>query len=85
VRTAALTLACGIDPQRSTRLSSKQVALPTATHLVAQLPERVLNWLERMIQFKEKAIKPGRQRSRWGCSIYPVLMAATSFSMTADP
>jgi len=72
--TAALYLACGIDPTRSTVFVQSQVS---AHSELAWLLNCVtpLNWLERMIQFKEKAIKQGDNVSV-GLLDYPVLMAA---------
>jgi tryptophanyl-tRNA synthetase len=72
--TAALYLACGIDPARSTVFVQSQVR---AHSELAWLLNCVtpLNWLERMIQFKEKAIKQGDNVSV-GLLDYPVLMAA---------
>jgi tryptophanyl-tRNA synthetase len=80
--TAALYLACGIDPQRSTVFVQSQVS---AHSELAWLLNCVtpLNWLERMIQFKEKAIKQGDQVSV-GLLDYPVLMAADILLYDAD-
>ena len=80
--TAALYLACGIDPQRSTVFVQSQVS---AHSELAWLLNCVtpLNWLERMIQFKEKAVKQGDQVSV-GLLDYPVLMAADILLYDAD-
>jgi tryptophanyl-tRNA synthetase len=80
--TAALYLACGIDPQRSTVFVQSQVS---AHSELAWLLNCVtpLNWLERMIQFKEKAIRQGDQVSV-GLLDYPVLMAADILLYNAD-
>jgi tryptophanyl-tRNA synthetase len=80
--TAALYLACGIDPARSTVFVQSQVS---AHSELAWLLNCVtpLNWLERMIQFKEKAIKQGDQVSV-GLLDYPVLMAADILLYDAD-
>ncbi|MCT0229409.1 tryptophan--tRNA ligase [Synechococcus sp. CS-1324] len=81
-RTAALYLACGIDPQRSTVFVQSQVAAHTElTWLLNCLTP--LNWLERMIQFKEKALKQGDNVSV-GLLDYPVLMAADILLYDAD-
>ena len=81
-RTAALYLACGIDPQRSTVFVQSQVpAHAELTWLLNCLTP--LNWLERMIQFKEKALKQGDQVSV-GLLDYPVLMAADILLYDAD-
>ena len=82
LRTAALYLACGIDPQRSTVFVQSQVAAHAElTWLLNCLTP--LNWLERMIQFKEKAIKQGDSVSV-GLLDYPVLMAADILLYDAD-
>ena len=81
-KTAALYLACGIDPARSTVFVQSHVA---AHSELAWLLNCVtpLNWLERMIQFKEKALKQGDQVSV-GLLDYPVLMAADILLYDAD-
>ena len=80
--TAALYLACGIDPQQSTVFVQSQVSAhcELAWLLNCVTP---LNWLERMIQFKEKAVKQGDQVSV-GLLAYPVLMAADILLYDAD-
>ena len=80
--TAALYLACGIDPARSTVFVQSQVS---AHSELAWLLNCVtpLNWLERMIQFKEKSIKQGDNVSV-GLLDYPVLMAADILLYDAD-
>jgi len=80
--TAALYLACGIDPERSTVFVQSHVSAhcELAWLLNCVTP---LNWLERMIQFKEKAIKQGDQVSV-GLLDYPVLMAADILLYDAD-
>ena len=80
--TAALYLACGIDPSRSTVFVQSHVS---AHSELAWLLNCVtpLNWLERMIQFKEKAIKQGDNVSV-GLLDYPVLMAADILLYDAD-
>jgi tryptophanyl-tRNA synthetase len=80
--TAALYLACGIDPARSTVFVQSQV--PAHCELAWLLNcVTPLNWLERMIQFKEKALKQGDQVSV-GLLDYPVLMAADILLYDAD-
>ena len=55
--TAALYL-CGIDPEQATVFVQSQV--PAHAELAWLLNcVTPLNWLERMIQFKEKAVKQG--------------------------
>jgi tryptophanyl-tRNA synthetase len=80
--TAALYLACGIDPLRSTVFVQSQVAehAELCWLLNCLTP---LNWLERMIQFKEKALKQGDNVSV-GLLDYPVLMAADILLYDAD-
>jgi tryptophanyl-tRNA synthetase len=79
---AALYLACGIDLQHSTIFVQSHVS---AHSELAWLLNCVtpLNWLERMIQFKEKAIKQGENVSV-GLLDYPVLMAADILLYDAD-
>lgn len=79
---AALYLACGIDLQYSTIFVQSHV---TAHSELAWLLNCVtpLNWLERMIQFKEKAVKQGENVSV-GLLDYPVLMAADILLYNAD-
>ncbi|MCP9799469.1 tryptophan--tRNA ligase [Synechococcus sp. RedBA-s] len=81
-RTAALYLASGIDPERSSVFVQSQV---TAHSELTWLLNCVtpLNWLERMIQFKEKARKQGENVSV-GLLDYPVLMAADILLYDAD-
>ncbi|NJL81982.1 MAG: tryptophan--tRNA ligase [Chloroflexaceae bacterium] len=79
---AALYLACGIDLQYSTIFIQSHVS---AHSELAWLLNCVtpLNWLERMIQFKEKALKQGENVSV-GLLDYPVLMAADILLYDAD-
>lgn len=79
---AALYLACGIDLQHSTIFIQSHI---TAHSELAWLLNCItpLNWLERMIQFKEKAIKQGENVSV-GLLDYPVLMAADILLYNAD-
>ena len=74
IKVAATYIACGIDPEQSTLFVQSQ--LPEHSEL-AWLFNCVtpLNWLERMIQFKEKALKQGENVSI-GLMDYPVLQAA---------
>jgi tryptophanyl-tRNA synthetase len=73
-KVAATYIACGIDPERATIFV--QSHLPAHSEL-AWLFNCItpLNWLERMIQFKEKAVKQGENVSI-GLLDYPVLQAA---------
>lgn len=71
---AALYLACGIDLQYSKIFVQSHI--PAHSELAWLLNcVTPLNWLERMIQFKEKALKQGENVSA-GLLDYPVLMAA---------
>ena len=72
--TAALYLACGIDPAKATVFVQSQVAAHSELCWLLNCVTP-LNWLERMIQFKEKALKQGDNVSV-GLLDYPVLMAA---------
>lgn len=79
---AALYLACGIDLNHSTIFVQSHV--PEHTELAWLLNcITPLNWLERMIQFKEKAVKQGENVSV-GLLDYPVLMAADILLYDAD-
>jgi tryptophanyl-tRNA synthetase len=79
---AALYLACGIDLNYSTIFVQSHItAHSELTWLLNCITP--LNWLERMIQFKEKAIKQGENVSV-GLLDYPVLMAADILLYDAD-
>jgi tryptophanyl-tRNA synthetase len=71
---AALYLACGLDLEYTTIFVQSHVPAHAefAWLLSCVTP---LNWLEDMIQFKEKAVKQGQDVST-GLLTYPVLMAA---------
>ena len=79
---AALYLACGINLSYSTIFVQSHV---TAHSELAWLLNCItpLNWLERMIQFKEKAMKQGENVSA-GLLDYPVLMASDILLYDAD-
>ncbi|MBZ8179820.1 tryptophan--tRNA ligase [Oscillatoria salina] len=73
-KVAALYLACGIDLAYSTIFIQSHIpAHSELTWLLNCITP--LNWLERMIQFKEKALKQG-ENVGVGLLDYPVLMAA---------
>lgn len=79
---AALYLACGIDLQYSTIFVQSHIpAHSELTWLFNCITP--INWLERMIQFKEKALKQGENVST-GLLDYPVLMAADILLYDAD-
>lgn len=71
---AAAYIACGIDPEKSTIFVQSHLSEHSE---LAWLFNCItpLNWLERMIQFKEKAVKQGENVSI-GLLDYPVLQAA---------
>lgn len=79
---AALYLACGIDPAHATIFVQSHVsAHAELTWLLNCITP--LNWLEDMIQFKEKALKQGENVAA-GLLDYPVLMAADILLYDAD-
>ncbi|MFQ3680065.1 MAG: tryptophan--tRNA ligase [Pseudanabaenaceae cyanobacterium] len=79
---AALYLACGLDPAQSTIFVQSHI--PAHSELAWLLNCLTpLNWVERMIQFKEKAIKQG-ENVGIGLLDYPVLMAADILLYQAD-
>jgi tryptophanyl-tRNA synthetase len=80
--TAALYLACGIDPGRSTVFVQSHVSAHSELCWLLNCVTP-LNWLERMIQFKEKALRQGADVSA-GLLDYPVLMAADILLYDAD-
>jgi tryptophanyl-tRNA synthetase len=80
--TAALYLACGIDPGQSTVFVQSHVSAHSELCWLLNCVTP-LNWLERMIQFKEKAVKQGADVST-GLLDYPVLMAADILLYDAD-
>jgi tryptophanyl-tRNA synthetase len=79
---AALYLACGIDLQHSTIFVQSHIS---AHSELAWLLNCItpINWLEDMIQFKEKAVKQGENVNA-GLLNYPVLMAADILLYDAD-
>ena len=79
---AAVYLACGIDLEYSTIFVQSHVSAHSElTWLLNCITP--LNWLERMIQFKEKAVKQG-ENVGVGLLDYPVLMAADILLYDAD-
>lgn len=71
---AATYIACGIDPDKATVFVQSHIS---AHSELAWLFNCItpLNWLERMIQFKEKAVKQG-ENVTVGLFDYPVLQSA---------
>jgi len=79
---AALYLACGIDLEYSTIFVQSHVSAHSElTWLLNCITP--LNWLERMTQYREKALKQGENVSV-GLLDYPVLMAADILLYNAD-
>ncbi len=79
---AALYLACGIDPDHANIFIQSHIpAHSELTWLLNCITP--LNWLQDMIQFKEKAIKQG-ENVNTGLLDYPVLMAADILLYQAD-
>lgn len=74
LQAAAVYLASGIDPEKSTIFVQSHVKAHSELCwlLNTQTP---INWLERMIQYKEKSAKQG-ENVGVGLFDYPVLMAA---------
>lgn len=79
---AAAYLACGLDLEHTTIFVQSHIsAHPELAWLFNCITP--LNWLERMIQFKEKALKQGENVSI-GLLDYPVLQAADILLYQAD-
>jgi tryptophanyl-tRNA synthetase len=80
--TAALYLACGLDPQKSTLFVQSHVA---AHSQLARLLGSItsVGQLRRMIQFREKAVRAGEDACL-SLLDYPVLMAADILLYDAD-
>lgn len=74
-RTAALYIACGIDPKKSKVFVQSHVKGHAELQWLLNCVTP-MNWLERMIQYKEKAQKQEADRVSVGLFDYPVLMAA---------
>ncbi len=72
--TAALYLACGISPKTSTIFIQSHISAHAELCWLLNCITP-LNWMERMIQFKEKSLKQGENVSI-GLLDYPVLMAS---------
>ena len=72
LETAAMCVACGVDPARSTLFAQSHVAEHAELAWVLNC-SAMMGELNRMTQFKEKSEKAGQ---RVGLFSYPVLMAA---------
>eukprot|EP01035_Chromulina_nebulosa_P016320 gene16320-21631_t len=82
LQSAAMYIAAGIDPGRSKIFVQSHVrAHAELTWLLNCITP--MNWLERMIQYKEKALKQG-ENVGVGLFDYPVLMAADILLYQAD-
>ncbi|MBK1988042.1 tryptophan--tRNA ligase [Sphaerospermopsis aphanizomenoides BCCUSP55] len=79
---AALYLACGIDLKYSNIFVQSHVSAHSELCWLLNCITP-LNWLQDMIQFKEKALKQGENVSA-GLLTYPVLMAADILLYQAD-
>jgi tryptophanyl-tRNA synthetase len=79
---AALYLACGIDLSCSSIFVQSHLSAHSELAWLLNCITPV-NWLEDMIQFKEKAVKQGQNVSM-GLLDYPVLMAADILLYDAD-
>lgn len=79
---AAWFIAAGVDPKLSPIFIQSHVFAHTQLTWLLNCVTS-LNWLERMIQFKEKAIKQG-ENVNVGLMDYPVLMAADILLYQAD-
>ena len=82
LQSAAMYIAAGIDPVRSKIFVQSHVrAHAELTWLLNCITP--MNWLERMIQYKEKALKQG-ENVGVGLFDYPVLMASDILLYQAD-
>jgi tryptophanyl-tRNA synthetase len=80
-RLAAMLLACGIDPSRTTLFVQSHVrAHAEASWLLSCVTP--LGWLERMTQFKDKSAK--QETIQTGLLTYPVLQAGDILLYDAD-
>lgn len=80
---AALYFAAGIDPEKSKVFVQSHV--PAHAELAWLLNcATPMNWLERMIQFKDKAQKQGIDKVGVGLFTYPILMASDIMLYQAD-
>lgn len=78
---AAVLLACGLDPQKSTLfIQSHVTAHAEASWLLSCVTP--LGWLQRMTQFKDKSTK--QESVLTGLLTYPVLMAGDILLYDAD-
>ncbi len=80
--TAALYVACGIDPKICSIFVQSQISAHSELCWILNCMTPI-NWMERMIQFKEKSIQQGNNVSI-GLFDYPILMAADILLYDAD-
>ncbi len=80
--TAALYVACGIDPNICSIFVQSQISAHSELCWILNCMTPI-NWMERMIQFKEKSIQQGNNVSI-GLFDYPILMAADILLYDAD-
>ncbi len=80
--TAALYIACGMNPEQCAIFIQSQISAHSELCWLLNCVTP-LNWMERMIQFKEKSQKQGDNVSI-GLLDYPVLMAADILLYDAD-
>lgn len=82
LQAAAMYLACGIDPLKSKIFVQSHVkAHAELTWMLNCITP--ISWLERMIQYKEKAVKQG-ENVGMGLFDYPVLMASDILLYNTD-
>ena len=80
--TAALYIACGINPDECSVFVQSQISAHSELCWILNCLTP-MNWMERMIQFKEKSIQQGNNVSI-GLFNYPILMAADILLYDAD-
>ena len=80
--TAALYMACGIKPEKSSIFVQSQIPAHSELCWILNCLTPI-NWMERMIQFKEKSIQQGNNVSI-GLFNYPILMASDILLYDAD-
>ncbi len=80
--TAALYVACGIDPNICSIFVQSHIPAHCELCWILNCMTPI-NWMERMIQFKEKSIQQGNSVSI-GLFDYPILMAADILLYDAD-
>jgi tryptophanyl-tRNA synthetase len=74
IETAAIFLACGLDPKKNVIFCQSNVAGHSELAWIFNCVARI-GWLNRMTQFKEKA-GSNKEKASVGLYSYPILMAA---------